>query len=289
MVLFLNLKIDRHIEFLSQKDLSARRAALKKILSDENINFSLTEKDSTQNFAFNSGESENQVYLFSAHYDNFRGSCGANDNMAAVCILIDFFHELKAKKIPAFFLFTDAEENNHAGAKLFAENNDMKKFKGIINLDLCGYGDNIVISGKGCENKSVLKNFTNKKILSNNNAQIVKYLPESDEVIFRKFHVPALNISIVPKWDVQYLKALASFGERILGMPPEFDMIFSQMEINQTIHGGFKDKPEFIQEEAMMRIYNFLVEAILNENNENNFSEKFSFWNFLKLKLKKRC
>ncbi|MBQ7594212.1 MAG: M28 family peptidase [Synergistaceae bacterium] len=256
--------IKRHLEKLSLRDLSLRREALSEILYSEGVKFSREEENDIMNFAFAS-EGGNSGLIFAAHYDNFRGSFGANDNMASVCILIDLWRALMMRNIHADFLLTDGEENGHSGAEFYARTHDLKKYTGIINLDLCGYGDVIVLNGK-------LKKFTARSLIKRHNAEVVKYLPEDDAIIFRKSHVPTLSVAIVPKWDVQYLKALASFGEGILGRPPEFYMIISQMEITQTFHNGPKDTPEFVDEAAMLKVYEYLLDGITTDDEEDEFS-----------------
>ena len=247
--------IKRNLERLSLRELAQRREALGGVLLSENIKFSREEDNGIVNFLFSSEGADSQNFLFSAHYDNYRDSPGANDNMAAACILIDLCHELNSRNIRADFLLADGEETGHSGAEFFARSHEIKKYGGIINLDLCGYGDVIVINGK-------LKKFTDRKILKKHDAETVKYLPESDDVIFRKCRVPVISVSIVPKWDVQYLKALALFGDGLLGRPPEFHMILSQMEIAQTFHNGSKDSPEFVDEAAMKKIHDFILDAM---------------------------
>lgn len=257
-------EIIRHLEELSLRELTLRREALSNVLSSEGIIFSREEDNGIVNFMFSSSV-YNSDFLFSAHYDNYRGSPGANDNMASVCILIDLYHALTAKNIHADFVFTDGEEDNHSGAEFYSRTHDMKQYSCIINLDLCGYGDAIVIHGKH-------KRFTSRNLIRKHNAELVKYLPDSDDVIFRKAHVPVISVSIVPKWDVQYLRALASFGEGILGRPPEFYMILSDMEVTQTFHNNAKDSPEFVDEHAMMRVYDYLLEAMTTNETESKFS-----------------
>lgn len=256
--------ITRHIEALSLRELSHRREALSLVLNQESIPFNQEAHDDTINYTFSSGPEPE--FLFTAHYDNFTGSLGANDNMAAVCIMIDLYHFLMSKGLPADFALLDGEERGHSGAKLYVSSHDINKFKGVIVSDLCGYGDSIVLCQRG---RSF--GFTHSGLLRRHDARLMRYLPEDDSIIFRRYHIPALSISIVPKWDVQYLRALASFGERLLGMPPEFDMIISQMEISQTIHNGSKDNPEFISSESMMRVYSYLAEAMTTKETHQNF------------------
>ena len=134
-----------------------------------------------------------------------------------------------------------------SGALSFCESHNMQNYSGVIYLDLCGYGDTIVINVKG--KKSAFSRFINDK------AKYVKYLPDDENILtFRKFRLPVLNLSIVPKWDVQYLKALASFSDGIFGRPPEFDMILSQMEVS--------GKTQEADPEAMSQVYDYLFEAI---------------------------
>ena len=264
------VNIRRHIESLSLRELSQRREALSKILSSEGINYSREGNDRIVNFVFSS-KGNDSGFMFSAHYDNYRDSYGANDNMASVCILIDLCHALTSKNIHADFVFTDGEEDKHSGADFFSRTHELKKYSGIINLDLCGYGDVIVIHGKH-------KRFTSRALMKKHNAETVKYLPDSDDVIFRKSHVPTISISIVPKWDVQYLKALASFGEGLLGRPPEFYMILLDMEVTQTFHNNAKDSPEYVDEHAMMKVYDYLLDAMTTTEPET----KFSFMNLFR-------
>ena len=64
---------------------------------------------------------------------------------------------------------------------------------------------------------------------------------------------------MVPRWDIAYLKALATYGEGFLGRPPEFETMLGQMEVVTTMHGGFRDGPEWIQTEAMENVYKYVL------------------------------
>ncbi len=254
------MNIKRHLQRVSLRELSLRREALSEILLSDGVKFSREEENGIVNFVF-AYEGENSGLILAAHYDNYRGSFGANDNMASVCILINLCQALTLRRIHADFLLTDGEEDKHSGAEFYARIHDMKKYAGIINLDLCGYGDVIVLNGK-------LNKFTARRLLNKHKAEVVKYLPESDAIIFSKSHVPTLSVSIVPKWDVQYLRALASFGDGLLGRPPEFYMILSQMEITQTFHNGPKDNPEYVDENAMRKVYEYLLDGITSDEKD---------------------
>lgn len=255
-----------HLERLCQKDPEARRRALEDVLTAEGLEWQIQRQEPSfqlpmgvTNYLLPSSEAE---LLFCAHYDSMLGSFGANDNAAAVCILIALACELRSRHIPAHFAFFDGEESGRAGSRYYAQTLDRSKVRGILNLDLCGYGDTIAICGRGYEKKSPLKLFCQKELLKKYRAQVVAYLPDGDDVSFVGMRIPVLSLSVVPRWDVQYLKALAGFKGSFLGKPPEYTMILGQMEISTTMHGGFRDEPKWVQPEAAKTVYQYLLEAI---------------------------
>ena len=71
-----------------------------------------------------------------------------------------------------------------------------------------------------------------------------------------------MSLCVVPRWDIQYLKAMATYGDGFLGRPPEFDMMMGQMEVSTTMHGGYRDHPDYVESEAMSQIYGYLSEAV---------------------------
>ena len=107
-----------------------------------------------------------------------------------------------------------------------------------------------------------MRPFCQKKLLESYRGQLLKYLPKSDDSSFRGLHLPVLSLAAVPLWDIQYLKALASYGEGLLGRPPEFEMILGQMEVISTMHGGYRDTPEWVSSDTMNQIYHYLLDGM---------------------------
>ncbi len=244
-----------------------RRQALAQVLDHEGLDYTVQEEEpspkrphGTVNYLINP-LSETPSLLFCAHYDAVPGSMGANDNGAALCILIQLAKTLRQENIPVGFAFFDGEEQGNSGSRLFASTLERQSLAGVINLDVCGYGDSLVICGKGHEKKTVFRSFCNKSMLEAHGGHIVKYLPESDETSFARMRIPVLSMAMVPRWDIQFLNTLASYGEGFLGRPPEFDLIMGQMEVSTTMHGGYRDTLEWIQPEAMEQMYTFLLEG----------------------------
>jgi len=267
-----NTSINEYLVELAVPDPNERRSSLCSILTRNHLDYTVQKLDPTQekpqgveNYLVEIGPQTNvdPHLLFCAHYDAFPASCGANDNSAAVCILIKLAIELKNQgNISATFAFFDGEESKHSGSKLYVSELDRSRISAVINLDICGYGDTITVYSHGSTDKAPIRNFCNKALLLRHNGQLVKYLPESDDIAFNGMHLPTLNLAIMPKWDTHNLRTLATYNDNILGKPPEFEMIVGQMEVITTMHGSFRDKVSIVQPEAMQQVYNYLFDSI---------------------------
>lgn len=270
-----------NINLLSVSDPLLRREALSKLLQKSSLPFSIqqseqtdTNSTDTKNYLISIGDQSKPHYLFCAHYDAYPGSCGANDNAAAICILIELAKSLtQSNSISAEFALFDGEERSHTGSKLFVSNMDLEAHPilAVINLDICGYGDTIAVHSQRNVNKLPAYHFCNKSILSKHNGCNVKYLPESDHISFKSTHLPVLNIAIMPKYDIQFLKVLATYASNIIGKPPEYEVVLSQMEVMSTMHCNFRDKITTVQPAAMNQVYCYLLDALYNPAPKTSF------------------
>ena len=102
------MTIDRHLKHLAQKDPENRQKALLDVLIQEGLEFSLQEQEPSiqnprgiRNYLLTPWSPEPSL-LFCAHYDAVPGTFGANDNAAAVCILIQLAQSLKKEHICLF-------------------------------------------------------------------------------------------------------------------------------------------------------------------------------------------
>ena len=131
----------RHLEELAQKELPLRRDAMARILEQEGFSYTTQEASASYknaqgvvNYLIETGTAPG--LLFCAHYDAVAGSTGANDNAAAVCILLRLADSLRERNISARFAFFDGEEAGNAGSKLYVSSMDRTLITGVINLDM---------------------------------------------------------------------------------------------------------------------------------------------------------
>jgi aminopeptidase YwaD len=264
----LEKKIDRCLERLSTADPDLRRASLLQILKEENFApLMQTEPASesglrpVENYLF-LPETETPCVLFTAHYDAYPGSTGANDNASSLCILIDLMDALRSRNIPAGFAFLDGEESGHKGAELFRKRKENPVFSSVVSLDLCGYGDTIAVYCRGSRKQPGAAAFCDSERLKTHHGQLVKFLPEGDDIIFSARVQPVLSIAVLPKWDIPYTNALDSYREHLIAKPPEFYTMTGEMEIMTTMHGAFRDSLKWIRPEAMKQVYDYLLDVM---------------------------
>ncbi len=200
--------------------------------------------------------------VIGAHYDAFPGSPGANDNASGMAVLLALAQELsrsgcdKAVEV----VFFDAEESGRAGSIAYLAECSSEEVAGMVNLDVCGYGDTLCVR---CMKKTpLLRNFTDKARLRRFDGEEVCYLPDSDDKTFTKAHIPALSVAMLPRWDSAILPALKDYANGFLGIPPELREQVASMEIMSTLHGGPRDNPTYLSEAAMRRVLDFLLDAL---------------------------
>ena len=267
---------------LAQPELSARREAVLHLLSRAGLSHEVqtaSAKPDTGGFALFAQpapkaevEVQNIIVrpveiagpklVIGAHYDAFPGSPGANDNASGMAVLLALAQELsrsgcdKAVEV----VFFDAEESGRAGSIAYLAECSSEEVAGIVNLDVCGYGDTLCVR---CMKKTpLLRNFTDKARLRRFDGEEVCYLPDSDDKTFTKAHIPALSVAMLPRWDSAILPALKDYANGFLGIPPELREQVASMEIMSTLHGGPRDNPSYLSEAAMRRVLDFLLDAL---------------------------
>ena len=267
---------------LAQPELSARREAVLHLLSRAGLSHEVqtaSAKPDTGGFALFAQpapkaevEVQNIIVrpveiagpklVIGAHYDAFPGSPGANDNASGMAVLLALAQELsrsgcdKAVEV----VFFDAEESGRAGSIAYLAECSSEEVAGMVNLDVCGYGDTLCVR---CMKKTpLLRNFTDKARLRRFDGEEVCYLPDSDDKTFTKSHIPALSVAMLPRWDSAILPALKDYANGFLGIPPELREQVASMEIMSTLHGGPRDNPTYLSEAAMRRVLDFLLDAL---------------------------
>jgi hypothetical protein len=128
-----------------------REAAVASYLEARGVPFARhpfeSSEGSGENFTVEIG-SGRRVLLLIAHHDAVPGSPGANDNAAAVGILLTLLDRLAVSVPPGLrvrLLFTAAEERGYLGARKYARGANLAELAGVLSLELCGIGDTLAV------------------------------------------------------------------------------------------------------------------------------------------------
>ena len=98
-----------------------------------------------ESFAVDLGSGD-RVFVLCAHHDAVPGSPGANDNAAAVGILLELLERVPVPPgLRVRLLFTAAEELDYLGARAYVRDVGVSGVVGALSLELCGIGDSLVV------------------------------------------------------------------------------------------------------------------------------------------------
>ena len=172
----------------------ARRNAITDILKELEVKYEIIGK-TTKNIviSFNNDKEQEKKIVVGAHYDAHDKTCpGANDNGAGCVILLNLIEELKETNLKVDFVFFDKEEQGGIGSREYIENVGRENIKGMINLDMCGLGSNIMVNPDAL-GTNVFSEYPFKGIIEDAPNVLTK-APGGDSTIFIMNRIPAIMI-----------------------------------------------------------------------------------------------
>ena len=187
--------------------------------------------------------------MLGAHYDAYSNLYpGANDNASSCVILLNLIDKLKDSNLSIDFVFFDKEEMDinrqfAQGSKEYINIIGKDNIKGMINLDMCGMGSNIVIHPEDF-NKNVLSEYPFKGIIKDCK-NILSRDPGGDNYSFSLNNIP--NIMLFNSsdndlvWYNNFDKGIYSYNA---------DFLNTMHTENDTI--------DTFDESGMEMIYNYL-------------------------------
>lgn len=98
-----------------------------------------------------SGSDAGRILIVGAHRDTVAGAPGANDNTSGVASALETAEVLKDVPLPVTvrFVFFGAEEDGLFGSAEYVKHLERGRIIGMINLDMEGIGDRLIVAGRG--------------------------------------------------------------------------------------------------------------------------------------------
>ena len=216
--------------------------------------------------------------VFTAHYDIVSGSCGANDNGAAVSILVQLAQTLRQTEHneTISIVFLDKEEYGGYGCELFLSNYEPKL---MINMDMCGCGDKIVVLDE------ISTSNPYEKYMHDHTPDDVVWtdtMPYCDSRHAWTMGIDVWTITLFPENDAIKMgnvrmneKDKLHIKNRDLA-PRYLVSILSHnssprnMEISAYMHKGPKDFPQYLNTQMMQKIYDYVEDVALGTIGEKD-------------------
>ena len=135
---------------LEGRDNAARQAAVARWLEARGVPFRRhgfrTFEGAGDNFVVDVGRGAHALVLI-AHHDAVPGSPGANDNAAAVAILLSLLARWSSREPPSRvrLLFSACEEIGYLGSRAWVRAHGVADVRGVLSLELPGVGDSLAV------------------------------------------------------------------------------------------------------------------------------------------------
>ncbi len=226
-----------------------------------------------ENYSVDVGEGPRVLALI-AHHDAVPGSPGANDNAAAVGILLHLMGRL-ARTPPAGlrvrFLFPAAEEVGYLGTRQYVKDTPPEGIAGVLSLELCGRGDSIVV-WDAAEQEPFLAGVTSAMesagLRRDEGYHVVGRIPVfgSDHRAFAAAGVPAYGFTIVPAREADALRRFVLSPGRnavrnLFHRPPPFDTYHTAGDAFETLEPAACDAVAGVLEAVIGRMSGSVARA----------------------------
>ena len=217
-----------------------RKVAIERILNSIDVNYQFI-GNSTKNIVVSFNPSSERLVI-GAHYDAF--FYGANDNGAACVILLNLINDLKDTDRSIDFVFFDKEEAGGIGSREYINIVGKNNIKGMINLDMCGMGTNILLTYDKIGNLTFDFECMNK-IITDKTAIVLDGLPFGDYYNFINSGIPSIFIINSTNHDIAWFK-----GD--MGIFPDFA---------RTMH-KITDTIDAVDLDGIEKIYDFIKKVL---------------------------
>ena len=245
---------------------SNRKEAIIAILSRMGANFKVQEFEDAENIALSFNTSDKRLVI-GAHWDADADSKGANDNASGCSVVFHTIESVLAD--PSFdksvdFVFFGEEEKGGIGASRYIEYVGKEKISAMVNADVCGFGNHILLNDKGNLSNEFFFGLMDEELLKKHNVQLTGFLPQGDDCIFDMNEIPSVSICTA---EHDAVAVFLEIGRKLAAEEPitEQDQeAFMSLSVVKSIHGGEFDDISYLNEGAIKMVSDYLSDGLLN-------------------------
>ena len=243
-----------------------RKGSIMAILSQMGANFHVQQFEDVENVvvSMNTG---NKRLVIGAHWDAEEDSAGANDNASGCSVLLHTIEAVLAE--PAFdksvdFVFFGEEEKGGIGASRYIESVGKEHISAMVNADVCGFGDHILLSDKGNVSNSLFGGLMDEALLDKHKVQLPRFLPQGDDCIFEWNGIPSVSICTA---ESDAVAVFSEIGRKIAAeeqITEKDQEALLDLSVVKTIHGGEFDNISYLSGKTVKMVADYLTDGLLN-------------------------
>jgi hypothetical protein len=244
-------------KLLEGRSNAAREAAVARWLTARSVPFTrerfATFEGRGETFCVDVGRGDRALVLI-AHHDAVVGSPGANDNAAAVAVLLSLLERWAVREPSGRvrLLFPACEELGYLGSRVWVRAHGVRDVLGVLSLELVGVGDSLAVWDAPGETPFlalVRRAFEASGLRADESYHVVGRIPVfgSDHRAFAGAGASAYGLTTVPSAEVPALREFIFHPLRTTlrggaRRPPPFDTYHTARDTGATLDGAALDR-----------------------------------------------
>ena len=242
-----------------------RKDSIMVILSQMGANFKVQKFEDVENIVVSINPS-NKRLVVGAHWDADEGSDDANDNASGCSVVLHVLERVLAETVfekSVDFVFFGEEEKGGIGASRYIESVGKENISAMVNADVCGFGDNILLHDKGNVSNPLFLGLMDEGLLTKHKVCLPGYLPQGDDCIFEWGGIPSVSICTA---EQNAVKVFSEIGHKIATeqeITEKDQEAFLSLDVVKTMHGGEFDNISYLSGNAVKMVADYLTDGLL--------------------------
>lgn len=257
----------KYVERIAKTNQLERRQAIIDILTEIGVKFELQKacvgEHDVENIVVSCNPSVSRLVI-GAHYDSVDGSTGSNDNASGCSVLLHLIEQLKNVKHSIDFVFFDREEYIDHGSEAYLNIVGKENVSAMINLDMCGHGETVVVSHKGNVGNRAFYGTMDKKMLNMHAITLVDFLPNGDDDRFDEKNIPNISVCTLNSADTEFFIYLGSLRRENKQPTADDQKRFMSLDIISTMHLGKNDNISCCNQRSIDKVTQWLFDGLVS-------------------------
>lgn len=255
----------KYIERIAKIDQAERKQAIIDILDEIGVRFVLQKahvgEHDVENIVVSCNPSDKRLVI-GAHYDSVEGSTGANDDASGCSVLLHLIERLNNTGHSIDFVFFDREEYIDHGSEGYLNVVGKENVSAMVNLDMCGYGDRIVVSDKGNAGSGAFYGILDKKTTDKHEVTVVGFLPNGDDDRFADNNIPNISVCTLGSEDTRFFLHMGKLLKEGKQPTEEDQKQFMSLDVVSTMHLSKNDNISSCSQLCIDKVTEWLTEGL---------------------------